>query len=1189
MSAASPAKAQGVITDAFGTRLDPDELLAGLDALGLDGGALRFTDAGVTLRCTDEDPRSDAVARASTWLRTRLSPLVPVHVEVGSAASERFVDARTRVAQVVSVVELVDPPAEMALGVAALCERLGAATGVEGGGRPSCPSGLGGPLPQFMDALADALASAGVAATLAGYTARGGWVQGDADGELHVVLWLRPPSPEGVRQAALLAASRDRAALQWFAQAAHVEAPSGPVPDVLIDGLAWSVARRPTVASLHRAKADAPVRVDPERCDGCGVCERLCPVDFLDGVGQPRAGLEPDACIRCQVCVEACPTDAMRPVYGPETATLASTLAHRPGWLARLSGAAGPSTPAPFPPSYLLPKAPAEGGPRYVLGLAVMTMQEHAAVLLRDGELVGAIELERLNRRRHAGWHPPGRPGVTAAVDPTICVEQTFCFAPIRALLDAEGITLDDLECIAVNGLHGRLRHAFSFIDDEEAIPALRVGRVLYLPHHLTHAASAFRLSGQDSGWVMTLDGRGDRECGAVFRAEGGEIRALRTVLALDDRSIGGVYEGVTRVLGFGGHGQGSTMALAAFGEPRVDMSAFLSAEPVFTVHEQGINEAFAELRREHPDDAHGPEHHDLAASLQRALEDVAGSLLESEAGAGPLDGLSLAGGVSLNCRMNNGLRLRFRPASIFAQPGANDGGTAMGAALEAWHRLGGAPLPALEHALLGPSFDDEAILDALRGSGLRFAKVEDVSEAVAERVAGGEVLCWFQGAMEFGPRALGARSIVADPRRPAIKDRVNAIKQRQPWRPFGPSILAGREGEWFEEAFDSRFMLFTVGVLEGKRAEVPAVVHVDGSTRPQVVHAHTHPRYHAMIAAFERRTGVPMVINTSFNRRGEPIVCTPEDALDSFLGLGADALAIGSFIVEHPSKVAPPSFQDCLRDNLPDFAGLAMLPGKADAGRLRVVPSRPLKVLTQLARGRERGHARVVVDTRGLEPGPHADLPELVRHARTMGYAEVALRVDVVALRGAAAAIERARLDVLEVQVWAPGEALHDRLSGAPGSYRPSLAALRSLARAKSGPAVTLDVPVLRSTQRLLGGVVKLAGALGVQSLRLAMAEPGSVAPAELPRVAEAAAYVRQVAPLAARAGLELTVEALPECLLADTAGRRERPLRVASSATAAEPAPCRACRAQSTCAKTWPSYLERFGTAELRPLPPE
>jgi len=1214
------------LTCAFGTRLDPAELLASLDALGLDGARLRVDDAGLTLGCAEPDLRRDDVARGVTLLRARFSPLVPVRV-APLGAGERYVDARRRPRWTVALAEVTDPDAGFLPAVADLLRRLGPG---EPAGGSVVAAAVDDPLHAGLVArVAEALGVArpGLAATVSAIVPQRtgarpvvGAVAGAADAPgLHALLWLRPGGGTGVREAALLAASWSLPALRALEVMLREDgaAPPPGAPEVLLDGLAWRAARRPTVTAPPPAgRPRLPIVVDPARCTDCDLCAEICPENLLaDGGAFAR---DADGCTRCLDCVEACPSDALRPTHAPDGATRSDALAHRPGWLSRLAGSPGPSVPAPFPPSYLLPRRTPAAGPRYVLGLAVMTQQEHAAALLKDGAVVGAVELERINRVRHAGWHPPGRPGVTAAVDPTICLEEALCRGPVRALLEREGITLDDVELLAVNGLHGRYVAKVPFLDAAADVPAVRAGRVLYLAHHRSHAASALRASGLRDAWVLTVDGRGDRECAAVWRATGGALALVDSVLALNDRSIGGVYSGVTSLLGFGSHGQGSVMALAAFGSPAVDVSRHLATRPDGTLlaHEESFNDTFAAYARA-PDAPVERRHQDLAASVQRALEDAVVALLRRATGEGPLDALCLGGGVALNCRMNERLRREFAPGVMFVQPGANDAGTALGAALEAWAQHMGPtePSPALGHAGLGPDFDDAEIERALGRSGLRWRRVDDVAGETARRLARGEVVCWFQGPMEFGPRALGARSILADPRDPAMAARVNAMKQREPWRPFGPSILAGREGEWLERAFDSRFMLFTLPVLEHQRARVPAVVHVDGTTRPQVVHPEAQPRYHAMISAFERITGVPMVLDTSFNRRGEPIVCTPADALAAFGGLGADALAVGSFVVER-APTAPRA--------LPPDGALAALPGgrrlslrltarcDLDCGHctLRDLGGRPDRApddaLRALADGREAGCDELVI-LRG-EASLRRDLPALVARTRRMGYRFVQLQTHGGPLASAPLRDEllRAGVDAFEVQLLGHDEAAHDRLAGQAGSFRATATAIRALAR--SGRQLLVTVPVLRQNLRSLAGVVAFAKHLGATRVQFNFPRPvelpGGVATDAVPRLTHAALAVRQAARAAAQHGVAVTTEALPLCLLPpelhggpdateDWARHRVDDLHLAHDALDVvrgsqrpEPPPCRGCSARDRCPKTWALYLELFGSGELKPL---
>jgi carbamoyltransferase len=262
---------------------------------------------------------------------------------------------------------------------------------------------------------------------------------------------------------------------------------------------------------------------------------------------------------------------------------------------------------------------------------------------------------------------------------------------------------------------------------------------------------------------------------------------------------------------------------------------------------------------------------------------------------------LCLAGGVALNCSMNGRILASGRVGGLFVQPAAGDAGCSLGAALLAAAE-GGEPAWRMEHASLGPGTDDDEAERALREAGLVFERVDDPAAAAAELVADGLVVGWAQGRLEFGPRALGNRSILADPRDPDMHRRVNEAKQREQWRPLAPSVLEEEAGEWFELGSPSPFMLLAVPVREERRAEVPAVVHVDGTARPQTVGRSAEPRYRALIAAFARETGVPLVLNTSFNGRGEPIVRTPREAVGTFLRARLDALVIGGLVARRGS-----------------------------------------------------------------------------------------------------------------------------------------------------------------------------------------------------------------------------------------------------------------------------------------------
>jgi predicted NodU family carbamoyl transferase len=556
--------------------------------------------------------------------------------------------------------------------------------------------------------------------------------------------------------------------------------------------------------------------------------------------------------------------------------------------------------------------------PLKILGIACTTLANHAAALVVDGQLVASVQEERLRRRKQLGWHPRGRPGETVVSRPRIPIEWTYPQRAIQSVLETAGVDLDDIDVIAYNGIPAHYLPTYSVVDPERPPKTISAGRTMYIPHHLAHAASAWRVSGLKEAYTFTVDGRGERETAAFFEARDGALHRVFDVMcqrpgdhlkaeitrsqvqAPGDSLIGGVYEYLTTILGFGHHGAGSTMGLAPYGEANIDLSRFLSARDRhdYSIHDHGLEPQLKSLERAWGDPMHQG-HMDLAASAQRALEETVEAFISDGLGGRAADQLCLAGGVALNCAMNQRIRSRFGVKDIFVQPAANDAGTALGAALEAhWEITGDAQPMVMEHAYYGPRFSSKEVGATLKRFGLTAERRPDIAQDAAELVAAAKVVCWFQGRLEFGPRALGARSILSDPRSTEMKARVNTMKGRQWWRPFGPSILAGHEADWFKAAFDSRFMLFTVPVRADKQGEIPAVLHVDGTTRPQSVHKAHSPAYHAMISHFHALTGVPMVTNTSFNTAFEPIVCTPEDAIASWLQLGADALAIEDWLV---------------------------------------------------------------------------------------------------------------------------------------------------------------------------------------------------------------------------------------------------------------------------------------------------
>ena len=441
-----------------------------------------------------------------------------------------------------------------------------------------------------------------------------------------------------------------------------------------------------------------------------------------------------------------------------------------------------------------------------------------------------------------------------------------------------------------------------------------------FVPHHLAHAASAFLPSPFESAAVLTLDGRGERASTTFGLGNGSAIELLQQVLM--PHSLGMLYEDVTRRLGFlHSSDEYKVMALASYGKPAY-LDFFRS---VVRIREDGFY-TVAQLTDSEWEAGIGPDrrrgaglvqrHFDIARSLQQVLEESVLSLSRTLADRTGSPNLCLAGGVALNCVMNSRLRDEGPFERIWVQPAAGDAGTALGAAMwvDALERGGTRDVAVSEmiHAYWGPEFDEAEIEEFLRWSRLPYRRMRDVAAETAAILAKDRIIGWFQGRMEFGPRALGARSILASPVSSDMQERLNDLKEREDFRPVAPVVIEEEAGEWFSGAGEgpSPFMLFVHPVRADKAERIPAVRHVDGTARIQTVRREQNPLYHDLLRAFQRLTGVPVLVNTSFNTRSEPIVRTPRDAVESFWSSPLDALVIGPFLVEKPGPVAAAGFR---------------------------------------------------------------------------------------------------------------------------------------------------------------------------------------------------------------------------------------------------------------------------------------
>ena len=568
-----------------------------------------------------------------------------------------------------------------------------------------------------------------------------------------------------------------------------------------------------------------------------------------------------------------------------------------------------------------------------ILGLN-MFHADASAALIRDGEVIFAVAEERLNRTKHYGGFPA---------------------LAIRACLDAAGIKISEIDHVAVGqdtdaNLTKKIQYALAnpskllnlikMRQRKESMRDVRtlIGQALdidpgslrfqehHLEHHIAHIASSYYCSPWDRAAGFSYDGSGDFVSTMMARCEGHDIEVLERVFL--PHSLGSFYTMICDFIGYRKYGdEGKVMGLAPYGKDKyceqlshlvsvkgnafeLDLSYFqpLGSNQGMQVKEDGtvelarhysdrVVELFGEPRT--PNSEITQRDMNLAFAMQHQFEEVFFHMMNQLHKRVPLENLAMAGGCALNSVANGKLFGRTPFRQTFIQPAAGDEGLAIGAALHTCHSVLKQPRRSFApSAYLGPEFSHERIESALKAVGLRYRRLErePLLEAVSEQIAAGNVVGWFQGRMEWGPRALGNRSIVAHPGLPNIKDVLNArIKHREWFRPFAPSILAERQSEYFEHDHPSPYMLHVYKIRPEKREQLCAVNHVDDTGRLQSVSREENPLYYDLIRAFERRTGIPVVLNTSFNEN-EPIVCQPEEAIDCFRRTRMDVLAIGPF-----------------------------------------------------------------------------------------------------------------------------------------------------------------------------------------------------------------------------------------------------------------------------------------------------
>ncbi|MCC8955504.1 carbamoyltransferase [Bradyrhizobium sp. Pear77] len=553
---------------------------------------------------------------------------------------------------------------------------------------------------------------------------------------------------------------------------------------------------------------------------------------------------------------------------------------------------------------------------------------DSAAVLVVDGRIVAGAAEERFNRKKHTGDFPIGAVSYcleTAGLKPSDidAISHGFDYAPYKA-----AFMLDPTSARQYREVFSREK---LLVQVDQHLPGFPACKVHHVNHHLSHAASAYYTSGWDECLVVVLDGMGEIHAVTVYHAHDNAIDKLAEITAQD--SIGILYSTLTLHLGFDFNSdEYKIMGLAPYGDPARHRAFFERAVelrddgliriPLLRLNtERRDRETYGATRRhlgEYLIPARAPDgdvtdnHRDVAAALQECLDSVMLHICGHFGRSTGLRRLAMAGGVALNCTANGRLLQSGLFDEIYVQPAAGDDGSALGAALWSASRDSGVQNVRMPVPFLGPAPTQTEIYRALadtvgRIEITRFPDLDETCAAAARLIAAGRVLGWYRGRMEFGPRALGHRSILADPGHPDMRDRINAmVKMREAFRPFAPAVSLEQVHEWFEvpKGLELPYMIMTADVRPEHRAALPAITHVNGSARVQTVGVRDNPEFHALLRAVGRATGREMVLNTSFNVKGQPIVNTPREAIDTFLGTGIEYLFLENVLVRRAGQM---------------------------------------------------------------------------------------------------------------------------------------------------------------------------------------------------------------------------------------------------------------------------------------------
>ena len=564
----------------------------------------------------------------------------------------------------------------------------------------------------------------------------------------------------------------------------------------------------------------------------------------------------------------------------------------------------------------------------YILGIN-SAYHESSAAIIKNGVMIAAVEEERYSRKKHAKEARVDNPDVLPLQSIDFCLKEAgisfndlsyigFSFNPKRRL---KNIRVSKYYAPNSWGtpygeklFHDKL---LTIPEKLEAIYNCPVqNKFIWVDHHLAHAASSFFVSPFDKSLVTVLDGIGENATAWIGYGENNKLSKLKEIGY--PNSLGFLWEKFSEYLGFTEYDSGKVMGLASYGDWKVYNDKFnrivgFDNEGIFKINNEimkfrttdfsAIEKLFGVKKRSESDDV-AMEYKHIAAALQKVSQKIILRTVKYAYDTYPCKNLCLSGGVVLNCVANEESFTKLPIDDLYISPATHDGGTSVGAAYYIWHqKLHQARSFVLENPYTGPEYNSEEIKKALEDGGLKYQKVENISKIAAKLIADGKIVAWFQGRAEFGPRALGARSILADPRRSDMRSMINIkVKKRESFRPFAPSVLEEKANAWFylrKVLLPDRFMLLAGTPIFPEK--IPAVTHIDETCRIQTVNRKLHPRYHALIAEFDKITGIPMVLNTSFNIQ-EPIVLTPRDAVKTFKKSKIDYLAIGDYLIRNPN-----------------------------------------------------------------------------------------------------------------------------------------------------------------------------------------------------------------------------------------------------------------------------------------------